>query len=156
MTAVPFNAKTMELVQGEIEAEVTQAMQNMLAIVEAAGGDKSTILKTTVFVKDISLFGRINTTYEEVSCLSADVRRSRGGSEECLQSFQCHRDPHSHMHRSSHLTSQHAPSSRLLACPETSTLRSNALRRPSKLLSARIPRGIMAPTVFFCCIMSIP
>lgn len=56
----------MELVQGEIEAEVTQAMQNMLAIVEAAGGDKGSILKTTVFVKDIGLFGRINTVYEQV------------------------------------------------------------------------------------------
>jgi 2-iminobutanoate/2-iminopropanoate deaminase len=63
---VPFDPKTMELVKGEIEAEVTQAMQNMLAIVEAAGGDKGSILKTTVFVKDISLFGRINTVYEQV------------------------------------------------------------------------------------------
>lgn len=86
VAAVPFDPKTMELVTGEIEAEVTQAMQNMLAIVEAAGGDKGSILKTTVFVKDISLFGRINTVYEQVRSLCKlralwkEKRRRRRGA----------------------------------------------------------------------------
>lgn len=51
----------MTLVEGGIEAQAQRALDNLFAVVEASGGDKSTILKTTVFL--------------------ADVRRMRGGQQ---------------------------------------------------------------------------
>lgn len=52
--AIPLDPKTMQLVEGGIEAQAKQAVENLLAVVHASGGDKSTVLKTTVFLKDVS------------------------------------------------------------------------------------------------------
>lgn len=41
-------------------------MTNLLNVVEAAGGDKSTILKTTVFLKSMDDFAKVNAVYEKV------------------------------------------------------------------------------------------
>ena len=40
------------------------AIDNMFAIVKAAGSDKSHILKTTVFLKDMNDFAKVNEVYE--------------------------------------------------------------------------------------------
>lgn len=53
---IPFDPKTMTLVEGGIEAQTQRALDNLLAVVEAAGGDKSTVLKTSVFLKDVSAY----------------------------------------------------------------------------------------------------
>lgn len=44
----------MQLVEGGIEVQAQRSLDNLLAVVEAAGGDKSTILKVSVFLKDVS------------------------------------------------------------------------------------------------------
>jgi 2-iminobutanoate/2-iminopropanoate deaminase len=48
---------------GPIEEQTELALRNVLAIVEAAGGDKSSIAKTTVYVSDIELWGAVNEVY---------------------------------------------------------------------------------------------
>lgn len=50
---IPFDPKTMALVEGGIEVQAQRALDNLLGVVEAAGGDKSTVLKTSVFLKDV-------------------------------------------------------------------------------------------------------
>lgn len=62
---IAINPATNELVLDNIEAETHQVMQNMQAIVEAAGSSLEKVLKATVFVKDMNLFGRINVVYGE-------------------------------------------------------------------------------------------
>ncbi len=54
-----------ELVLDSIEAETHQVLQNLKAILEAAGSGLEKVLKATVFVKDINQFSRINAVYGE-------------------------------------------------------------------------------------------
>ncbi len=54
-----------ELVSGSIEAETRQVMENLKAILEAAGLSFANVLKCSVFVKDMHDFSRINAVYAE-------------------------------------------------------------------------------------------
>jgi len=59
---IPFVPSTMTLVEGGIEAQAEQAMKNLLEVVKAAGSDKSHILKTSVFLKDMGDFAKVNVS----------------------------------------------------------------------------------------------
>ena len=48
---------------GSIEEQTEQALRNVAAILEAAGSDLAHVLKTTVYIADMSLWGRVNTVY---------------------------------------------------------------------------------------------
>lgn len=50
---------------GPIEQQTLQALLNLRAILEAAGSDINHVLKTTVFIADIELWGKVNTVYSE-------------------------------------------------------------------------------------------
>lgn len=54
---------TMELVMETIEAETSQVMNNMKAVLEAADMDFSNVVKSTIFISDMNDFARINTIY---------------------------------------------------------------------------------------------
>lgn len=60
-----FDPQTMELVAGGIEAETRQALTNVKNILEAAGSSLDLVLKTTVFLRDINDFARMNAVYAE-------------------------------------------------------------------------------------------
>lgn len=62
---IPINPATGELVLTDIETETRQVLDNVKAVVEAAGSSMEKVLKASVFVKDINLFGRINAVYAE-------------------------------------------------------------------------------------------
>lgn len=52
-----------KLIQNSIEEETAQVMQNIGAILDAAGLGFADIVKCSVFVRDMENFGRINTVY---------------------------------------------------------------------------------------------
>ncbi|MEJ2262405.1 MAG: RidA family protein [Anaerolineales bacterium] len=54
-----------EVVSGGIEAETRQALLNLQAVLEAAGASLENVVKTTVFLRDINEFGRMNDVYAE-------------------------------------------------------------------------------------------
>jgi 2-iminobutanoate/2-iminopropanoate deaminase len=54
---------TMNLAAGGVGAEATQAMKNLGAILKAAGGDHSSIVKATVYLADINDFATVNEIY---------------------------------------------------------------------------------------------
>jgi 2-iminobutanoate/2-iminopropanoate deaminase len=60
---IAINPTTGELVTATIEAETEQVMQNMKAVLEAAGMTFDNVLKTTIFIMDMNDFGKINTIY---------------------------------------------------------------------------------------------
>lgn len=62
---IAIDPATSELVLDNIETETHRVMQNLKAILEAAGSSFEKVLKATVFVKDMNLFGRINVVYGE-------------------------------------------------------------------------------------------
>ena len=60
---VPFDPQTMQLVEGDIAAQTEQVMRNLRAILQQAGADLSTVVKTTVFLKDMNDFAAMNEVY---------------------------------------------------------------------------------------------
>ena len=51
---------------GTIEEQTEQALNNVLAILQAAGSDWSRVLKMTVYVADISLWDAVNKVYSRM------------------------------------------------------------------------------------------
>ena len=62
---LPIDPATGKLVEGDIKAMTRQSMNNIKAILEAAGSGLDKILKTTVLVKDLGTFGDVNAAYGE-------------------------------------------------------------------------------------------
>jgi 2-iminobutanoate/2-iminopropanoate deaminase len=60
---VAIHPSTGELVLQDIQAETTQVMENIKAILTEAGTDFSHIVKTTIFLKDMQDFAAVNTVY---------------------------------------------------------------------------------------------
>ena len=60
---LPIKPHTGEKVLGDIEEQAQQVIANVLEIVQAGGGDLTTALKCTVFISDISLWGRFNAVF---------------------------------------------------------------------------------------------
>ncbi len=52
-----------EKVLGSIEEQTRQTLENVKAIVEAAGSDLRHVLKVTVYISDISLWDQVNAEY---------------------------------------------------------------------------------------------
>ena len=62
---VPLDPQTMEVVGGGIEAQTRQALTNLAAVLEAAGGSLANVVKTTVFMLDLGEFAQMNAVYAE-------------------------------------------------------------------------------------------
>jgi 2-iminobutanoate/2-iminopropanoate deaminase len=60
---IAINQAEGELVLENIEAETTQVMKNLGYILEAAGMTYENIVKCSVFVSDMQMYGRINDIY---------------------------------------------------------------------------------------------
>jgi 2-iminobutanoate/2-iminopropanoate deaminase len=56
---------TKEFAGPDIEAQTRQALENVKAVLEAAGSCLQHVVKTTVFLQDIEEFGRMNGVYAE-------------------------------------------------------------------------------------------
>lgn len=59
---IPVVPSTGEIPEG-IEAQADQAIGNLIALLEAAGSGAEKVVKTTVFIKDMNDFGKINEIY---------------------------------------------------------------------------------------------
>jgi 2-iminobutanoate/2-iminopropanoate deaminase len=58
-----MDPETGDLVEGGIQAQTRQALNNLKAVLEAAGSSLELVIKTTVFLKDINAFGQMNEVY---------------------------------------------------------------------------------------------
>src|SRR5512140_2912907 len=57
---IPLDPKTMQLVTGDIDAEIHQVFKNLKAVAEAAGGSLANAVKVNVFLTDLSHFVKVN------------------------------------------------------------------------------------------------
>ena len=57
---IPLHPQTMELVEGDIDAQIRQVFDNLAAVARAAGGGLGDIVKLTVYLTDLGHFGRVN------------------------------------------------------------------------------------------------
>jgi len=60
-----LDPQTGELAPGGIEAETRQSLSNLAAILDASGSSMRSVLKTTVFLRDMADFPRMNAVYAE-------------------------------------------------------------------------------------------
>lgn len=54
-----------ELVEGGVEEQAHQVLRNVQGVLEAAGASLETVVKTTLFIKNMDDFGTINEIYAE-------------------------------------------------------------------------------------------
>lgn len=62
---IPVEPSTGEVVEGGVEAQANQAFKNLCNLVEASGAKVENIIKTTVFIKEMNDFGKINEIYKQ-------------------------------------------------------------------------------------------
>lgn len=62
---IPIDPSTGRIVEGSFEDKVRRVLENVKAVVKAAGGSLDNVVKVTVYLKDISLFDRFNKVYAE-------------------------------------------------------------------------------------------
>jgi 2-iminobutanoate/2-iminopropanoate deaminase len=60
---IALDPTTGELVEGDIARQTERVFQNLSAVLEAAGASLSSVIKTTVFLKDMGEFAAMNEVY---------------------------------------------------------------------------------------------
>ena len=60
---IPIDPKTGELVTGDIALQTERVLDNLSAVLEAAGSDFSHVVKATIFLTDLGDFQAVNATY---------------------------------------------------------------------------------------------
>ena len=60
---IPIDPKTGKLVEGDIQKETKQSMENVKAILQEAGMTFEHVIKTSIFIKDMHQFSQINEVY---------------------------------------------------------------------------------------------
>ena len=57
---IPLDPQTMELVDGDMRAQITRVFDNLKAVAGAAGGSLADVVKLTVYLTDLSHFALVN------------------------------------------------------------------------------------------------
>ncbi|MGC8544865.1 MAG: RidA family protein [Athalassotoga sp.] len=61
---LPIDPANGNLIDGEIDQKTVRIFENIKSILETAGSNLESVVKVTVFVKDIGNFNRVNAVYE--------------------------------------------------------------------------------------------
>ncbi|MBM3734636.1 MAG: RidA family protein [Acidobacteria bacterium] len=60
---IPLDPATGQLIDGDIAAQTARVLDNLKAVLEATGSSLDRVLKTTVYLSDISEFAKMNEVY---------------------------------------------------------------------------------------------
>jgi 2-iminobutanoate/2-iminopropanoate deaminase len=60
---IPLDPATAQIVEGDIVAQTERVFENLKAVLAACGSSLERVVKTTVFLKDMGEFGRMNEVY---------------------------------------------------------------------------------------------
>ncbi|HYL78837.1 MAG TPA: RidA family protein [Bryobacteraceae bacterium] len=60
---IPLDPVTNQLVEGDITVQTERVLENVKAVLEACGASLGSVLKTTVFLKDMGDFPKMNEVY---------------------------------------------------------------------------------------------
>ena len=63
---IPLDPKTGEVIDEDIERATSRVLENIRAVLESEGLTFHHVVKTTVFMKDLALFPRMNAVYATV------------------------------------------------------------------------------------------
>jgi 2-iminobutanoate/2-iminopropanoate deaminase len=62
---IPLDPSSGKLVEGDIKVQTRQVLKNLEAVLTAGGASLKTVVKTTVFLKDMNEFAAMNEVYGE-------------------------------------------------------------------------------------------
>jgi len=71
---IALHPETGQLVEGGIEAQTERVFENLKAVLAASGASLETVLKTTVYLKDMSEFPKMNEIYARYFPSAAPAR----------------------------------------------------------------------------------
>jgi 2-iminobutanoate/2-iminopropanoate deaminase len=60
---IPLDPKTQQMVEGDIRVQTERVMDNLGAVLKAAGASFSEVVKATIFLADLGDFGTVNEIY---------------------------------------------------------------------------------------------
>ncbi|MFA7567004.1 MAG: RidA family protein [Alkalispirochaeta sp.] len=62
---IPLDPTTGDMVEEDIRVQTRQSLENLKAVLQAAGSDLSRVVKTTCFISDMNNFGAMNEVYAQ-------------------------------------------------------------------------------------------
>lgn len=62
---IPLDPATGQMVEGDIEAQTRRVMQNLEAVLGAAGTSFDKVVRTTIYLTDLGDFAKVNAIYGE-------------------------------------------------------------------------------------------
>jgi 2-iminobutanoate/2-iminopropanoate deaminase len=75
---IALDPATGELIEGDVAAQAERAIQNLRAVLEAAGSSLAHVVKTTVFLQDMADFAAMNAVYAQFFGESPPARSTVG------------------------------------------------------------------------------
>jgi 2-iminobutanoate/2-iminopropanoate deaminase len=72
---IPIDPASGKLVEGEIEAQAERVLDNLRAVLEAAGSSLDHVVRASVYLVDLSVFPRVNAVYARY--FTADPKPAR-------------------------------------------------------------------------------
>lgn len=73
---IALDAHTGELVNADIKTETEQVMKNIIALLQSINATVDNIVKTTIFLSDMSLFAAVNEVYGSYFTKDAPARET--------------------------------------------------------------------------------
>ena len=75
---IPLNPQTGALVDGGVAAQARQVLENLRAVLEAAGSSMARVVKTTVYMTNLGDFQQVNEVYAEYFAEDKPARSTVG------------------------------------------------------------------------------
>ncbi|MEE9118384.1 MAG: RidA family protein [Calditrichia bacterium] len=71
---IAINPENNELIAGDVEDQTRQVLENLRAVLEAANASLDTVIKTTIFLKNMDDFVKVNNVYDSFFGSSVPAR----------------------------------------------------------------------------------
>lgn len=60
---LPLDPNSLEIISSDVEEQTRRSIENIIEILKAAGAGVDDVLKTTIFIKDMNDFPKVNNIY---------------------------------------------------------------------------------------------
>lgn len=71
---IPLDPATNQLVEGDVAVQTARVLENLKAVLEACGSSLEKVVKTTVFLRDMADFPRMNEVYAQYFAVNPPAR----------------------------------------------------------------------------------
>ena len=71
---IPLDPATNQLVEGDVAAQTERVLEKLKSVLEACGSSLQRVLKTTVFLRDMADFPRMNEIYARYFAVNPPAR----------------------------------------------------------------------------------